>query len=921
MQAFVFSGLFLICAAYAAHTHAAQGDEAAPSAPQEDSQVVDDSEFNTNFLDPNMFRGIDKSKLKKMLATPAGLFGVEVHINGKRIDTMQILFKEVEGSDNARPCLNASTIQKLKLKTRFYTAKAAELFKRADNANSQSEGPPAPCLFINEIIESAHEKYDRGELILEFTVPQAASKPGNDFGVLDLNYGESAGFSNYSASSYQLSSPTGKQSSQFVSLNAGVNLVPWQIRSSVYLSQTDNSDLKASYGDYLIKRTFVDWKSTLMLGNLNSQSQTLGGVTARGMRLSSEEHLMPYEDRIYNPTVKGIARSNARVQLKQNGLVFSEQNVPPGPFEFDDLRPPSNVGDIEVIVTDAGGGQQQFYLPYSNVGGRLNPGSVRYSLMFGQYQVPDGSNLLIAQGGIRYGWNEVFTPSLEYFISERYVAAATGVVLDNFLGSQFGSLALSNIDYPINASGYSLRFGLNGGVGDALRLSYQRQQNSENYFDPSVALSYQPAIYGAANNTGVVNGLSLSTNIPSLGTFSFSYSSQDIGQQTDANQNINLSYSRFIAGLNLYASANRAKNNFGWLSANSNWSANVGVSIPIRFGFGGGNLTADGSASESGARSNRVGYNGRWNEHASYGLTYGAQNGAYSASLGTDISHSMGSANLGVSQSSTGSTQLSLGNSGSIVLHRNGFLMGPSVGDTFGIVEVPSGKDVQIQGQVGRLNSDGFGLISYLSPFADNQIYLDLEKSNMDLELDSTVANVAPVSGSIVRLAFKSRKGYPLLVTFTSEEEIAIPVGANLLDESGATVGVSGPNNGALARVAQPSGSLTAKWGDLSEQACIAAYGFDAQSRPASAEAQAIILKCQVKRPIPIGSEIFDTDGEEIAITGQGGRALVRVKNTSGTLKVQWGIRAHEFCQSDYAFNGDAKSNSNGLIPLRLQCK
>ena len=162
MQAFVFSGLFLICAAYAAHTHAAQGDEAAPSAPQEDSQSVDDSEFNTNFLDPNMFRGIDKSKLKKMLATPAGLFGVEVHINGKRIDTMQILFKEVEGSDNARPCLNASTIQKLKLKTRFYTAKAAELFKRAGNAISHSEGPALSANFSDRQAILAVYFFERG---------------------------------------------------------------------------------------------------------------------------------------------------------------------------------------------------------------------------------------------------------------------------------------------------------------------------------------------------------------------------------------------------------------------------------------------------------------------------------------------------------------------------------------------------------------------------------------------------------------------------------------------------------------------------------------------------------------------------------------------------------------------------------------
>ena len=89
----------------------------------------------------------------------------------------------------------------------------------------------------------------------------------------------------------------------------------------------------------------------------------------------------------------------------------------------------------------------------------------------------------------------------------------------------------------------------------------------------------------------------------------------------------------------------------------------------------------------------------------------------------------------------------------------------------------------------------------------------------------------------------------------------------------------------------------------------------------ASNEEKAIILKCQTSKSIPIGSEIFDKSGEELAVTGQGGRALVRVKDMVGALTVQWGVKSTETCNSNYAVDGNSKANSNGLIPIRLQCR
>jgi len=65
------------------------------------------------------------------------------------------------------------------------------------------------------------------------------------------------------------------------------------------------------------------------LGNISSQTPLIGGVSMRGLSINSEEGLMPPQEKIYNPAIKGFARSNARIQARQNGLLFLEKMCRP----------------------------------------------------------------------------------------------------------------------------------------------------------------------------------------------------------------------------------------------------------------------------------------------------------------------------------------------------------------------------------------------------------------------------------------------------------------------------------------------------------------------------------------------------------------------------------------------------------------
>ncbi len=49
-----------------------------------------------------------------------------------------------------------------------------------------------------------------------------------------------------------------------------------------------------------------------------------------GMSLRSERDMRPWEKRGYAPVISGVANSNAKITISQNGYVLSSQVVPAG---------------------------------------------------------------------------------------------------------------------------------------------------------------------------------------------------------------------------------------------------------------------------------------------------------------------------------------------------------------------------------------------------------------------------------------------------------------------------------------------------------------------------------------------------------------------------------------------------------------
>ena len=135
--------------------------------------------------------------------------------------------------------------------------------------------------------------------------------------------------------------------------------------------------------------------------------------------------MYPESQRGFAPTVRGTARSNARVQIRQNGNLIYETTVAAGAFQIDDLYPTGYGGDLVVSVTEADGSVHSFTVPFAAAPIMLRPGVLRYTAAVGQYRSPGVAiTPTLAQFTVQRGLTNLITGYGGLTATDGYVAAA-----------------------------------------------------------------------------------------------------------------------------------------------------------------------------------------------------------------------------------------------------------------------------------------------------------------------------------------------------------------------------------------------------------------------------------------------------------------------------------------------------------------
>lgn len=816
-----------------------------------------------------------------------GIYNVDVSVNQNWIGRLDVRFAAPTPGASAVPCIDQRLLDRMGLAP----------VKSATTATAQLKTPGA-CVQLQQLISGAKMVYDQSDLKLDASVPQAymGQMPRGYVDPASWDAGVPAFLLNYNLNTYHTSNAGQNQTSTYLGLNAGLNLGQWHFRqdSTVsWQSSTANQPGQQRWQNInaYVRRDLPNLRSTLTIGDSYTDGAVFDSFGLRGVQLGTDDRMLPQSLRGYAPVVRGVADSNAKVSVTQNGVQIYQTTVAPGPFVITDLYPAGYGGDLVVTVTEADGRTHSFTLPYASVAQSLRQGITRFDVAAGQLRdngLQDKPG--VVQATVQHGFSNLVTGYAGLQGSQGYASALVGAAFN----TRFGALALDITQAHAVIPGYGTH------NGESLRVTYSKIIPETDTtltvaayrYSTSGFMSLQNAEYARdyarrglntlqylPSNIPMVNGvpdLSLLTPAQRAALSGTAYNSDNLFmptgllQQKDrftltlsqrlgdrggslyANASINdywnqhgrdtqfqVGYSNSFKRLAYGVTLSRGRTQFG--SYDNQMFVNA--SLPLGNKAYAPNLSVNLNHSDAnGSQEQAVlsGTAGQWNQFvygASASHSSDGTGNAFSVNAGYNSPYAILNASVG---KGSGYSQESFGASGALVAHKGGVTFGQPLGDTAAIVHVPGAAGAHILNAPGvRVDHFGYALVPYLTPYQLDAIQIDPQGLPLGVQLDATSANVAPYAGAIVMVDFKSHYGQALIARIRATDGKALPFGTEIIDAKSQTVGTVGQGGLALLRVTSKSGELSARWQGAkgAAQSCVFAYavpesGKRAEARP-----------------------------------------------------------------------------------------
>lgn len=766
MKVFIFAPAF-----FTLHSYAAENESAFDA----DFLRKDSQEIPKQFYHPEQ--------------TTAGVKTADIVLNGHILFKTKIEFVTVPGVDTAVPCLTQALLHQIGLDHHL-----DELTKAGNEIcyNFMAKWPDAK---IN---------YDEAMQQLVITAPQAAMNVAGQSEMIDPSLwdrGVNALRMSYSGYVYHSENHGGNAEAStsdnaYLSLNSGVNLGDWRFYSFDTFNKSDMG-WEQNHDRAYAERDIAALVSRFTAGDVyaSTSSDVLGILPVRGITLETNTQMLPSDTFSYSPVVRGVARSNARVVIRQRGNIIYSQTVAPGSFAITDLNNGQIGADLDVTVEESDGSQQQFTVPYTSLPNMLRPGTWRYSVTAGRYRDDAlSSQPLVAQGSLQYGWDRLTLSDL-VLVGEGYQSMALSSALNlGVLGGVSLDLALEKHQQAPGTVRDAEDDSASG--GRAVRLLYARR------FDPSdtslqvMAYRYQTADFmdfpeyagwrwGDDDNPLHRKNEIQATINQGFGDFGSGYltlqrDSYYASSATDTS--LTLGYNFNVKSVNVsvdysyQATSDDESHQAPDRQVSLNFSVPLNVSDrrsrTLSFSTNTSNRSGDSQmATVSGSELDSA---------LNYSLSAQHDGSGYSPSASLSYRNTLANMNVSASTSQN-SRQYSAGLSGGVVAYRHGVVLSQQLGDTVAIIETPGAKGISVEGQPG-VSTDRFGraVVPSVSPYRDNPLSLDTRHAADDVELVEGGQNVIPTHGAVVVRRFQTKVGRRAIVMLTLADGKPAPFGAGV---------------------------------------------------------------------------------------------------------------------------------------------
>lgn len=796
--------------------------------------AVEDIQFNTDVLDVNDRKNIDLSQFSRGGYIMPGQYSMAVHVNKTDLQEQPVAFYAPDDDANgSRACLSPELVTQLGLKSdmlkklRWWHEDGC--LDEASLPGMETRGDLATsALYLS--IPQAYLDY-----VSEDWDPPSRWDEGIPGVLFDYNFNGQA----------QRQQQAGTQSYNLGGNGtAGANLGAWRLRAD-WQGQWNRqsggeSTRNLDWSRYYAYRAIPALRSKLTLGEDYLDSGLFDSFRFGGVSLRSDDNMLPPNLRGYAPEVTGVAKSNAKVTVSQQGRVLYETTVAAGPFRIQDLNDAVS-GDLDVRVEEQDGSVQEFKMSTASIPYLTRPGSWRYKLATGKpsdmdhrYQGP-----LFGTGefswGVSNGWS-LFGGAL---LGGDYNAAALGIGRDlMLLGALSFDVTQSRARLPYNGETLS---------GGSYRLSYSKsfdeldsqvtfagyRFSEQNFMSMSEYLDARQ--YGQRfGNSKEMYTITYNQQLRDIGLSAYLNVSHQTYWDRPANDRYNLTMSRYFDlgdYKNLSLSLSAYRNRY-------NETNDDGMYLSLSLPWGNGATLSYNATLNRNDNTHRVGYYDRLDDRSNYQLSAGgSRSGANLSGYYTrngDMAQMSANASYQQSRYSAigGSLQggMTLTAEGG-ALHRSGVAGGTRLLlDTEGVAGIP----VRGYGSAVATNRWGKAVVADVNSYYRNRASIDLDKLGDNAEATKSVVQATLTEGAIGYRKFAVIAGEKAMAVIKLADGSEPPFGATVQNARKQETGIVNDGGSVYLSGINAGERMTVRWNGAEQ--------------------------CEVQMPTPLPAEMLTTN-------------------------------------------------------------
>jgi outer membrane usher protein FimD/PapC len=770
--------------------------------------------FNSDILDVNDRKNIDLSQFSRSGYIMPGSYSMVVHINKNELPEQKIPFYAPENDpDGSQACISKELVDQLGLK--------------GDAMPSLSWWHQGECLEVSSL-KGMESRGDLATSALYLSVPQAYLEYSSedwdppsrwDDGIPGLLFDY-----NVNAQSQQQQKDGTRGYNVSGNGTAGANLGAWRLRAD-WQGQLNHqtgsgqpTDKTLDWSRYYAYRALPALRSRLTFGEDYLDSGIFDSFRFSGASLVTDDNMLPPNLRGYAPEVVGVARTNAKVTVSQQGRVLYETQVAAGPFRIQDINDAIS-GELDVRVEEQDGSVQEFRMNTASIPYLTRPGSLRFKLAAGKPSdwQHHARGPLFGTGEFSWGVSNGWSLYGGALLGADYNALSLGVGRDLMM---FGALSFdatqSRARMPqqgetLSGGSYQVRYSKTFDELDS-QVTFAGYRFSEEDF-MSMG-EYLDARYDGqrVGNNKEMYSIIFNKQFRDLGLSSYLNYSHQTYWDRPANDRYNLTMSRYFdigRFKNLSISLSAYRNRY-------NETHDDGMYLSLSMPWGNGTTLSYNTTVNRNDNTHRVGYYNRVDEHNNYQLSAGSARSG--ANLSGYYNHDGDTARLSANASYQEGRYSAVGLSaqGGVTLtpeggalHRAGIMGGTRLLlDTNGVADVP------VRGYGSTIDTNVFGkaVVSDVNSYYRNKASIDLNKLGDNAEATRSVVQATLTEGAIGYRKFDVIAGEKAMAIVKLANGSAPPFGATVLNHRQQETGIVNDGGSVYLSGINPGETMTVHW-------------------------------------------------------------------------------------------------------------